>query len=463
MGSRPPFQFVTNTLSLAREALLSMFSGALDAKRTAAWKEYGYPEEVTFAKLLSAYERGGLGHGAVHRLLDGCWQQLPRIKSPAADKESEWEKKLAKAFKDGQLWAKLRDLDRRNMVGRFAAIVYRAADGKMLAEPLQRAQKLVDIIPVFESQIRVTRWHEDERAENYGQPAMFQIETSKPGADDQARPRTWVDVHPSRVQVLAEGAVGSNFFDGTPLLKAGFNALIDAEKITGGSGESFLKNSARTVVFQYAPEANVQAITTADGNAGKSVREIHEEQTRALNQNIDSSIVMQGGEANTLQTTISDPTGPFGVAVSVFAASVRIPMTILIGQQTGRLASDEDRDDFNERCKARQDNELTPMVEQFVRRMQECGVFEAGEFEVEWPELGAPTDTEKLDRLTKMTAAMQQASNAGLTEPLFDANELRKAVGYEERTDDGMPEEGDLLPGDPAADPQKPPAQQRRA
>jgi len=51
-----------------------------------------------------------------------------------------------------------------------------------------------------------------------------------------------------------------------------------------------------------------------------------------------------------------------------------------------------------------------------------------------------------------MATAMKAAFDAGLTEPLFDANELRAVVDFEERTDDGMPAEGDPAV-DPAADP----------
>ncbi|MGE8444299.1 hypothetical protein [Comamonas sp.] len=39
-------------------------------------------------------------------------------------------------------------------------------------------------------------------------------------------PEKWADVHPGRVQILAEGAVG-DFYDGVPLLRAGFNRLVD--------------------------------------------------------------------------------------------------------------------------------------------------------------------------------------------------------------------------------------------
>lgn len=438
----------------AREALLDAWGeGSLDAKRPTAWSTYGYPKQLDFERLLGAYERGGAAHGAVHRLLDGCWQELPRIKSPAKDEESPWEKKTAQLLRSIRAWAKFRDLDRRNMVGRYAALIYRVADGKTLDQPLQTASKLVDLVPLYENQLQVVSWITDTNAENFGLPEMYEYRSLRPGATDQAQPEQWVKVHPSRVQLLAEGAVG-NFLDGVPLLRAGFNALVDLEKVSGGSAESYLKNSARTLVFQYGPDAQVEAFqyTDAEGNtATKTVREVHEDQARKLNKNTDSSIVIKGGEASTLQTATSDPSPAFQVAANLFAAAVRIPFTILFGQQTGRLASDEDRDDFNARCKSRRDNDLTPMLEEFVTRMQACGLIEAGEFEIEWPPLGAPTDAERLDNVNKMTAAMQQAASAGLTEPLFDANELRAAAGYEERADDGMPTEEDRRQADEAA------------
>jgi hypothetical protein len=116
---------------------------------------------------------------------------------------------------------------------------------------------------------------------------------------------------------------------------------------------------------------------------------------------------------------------------------------VLFGQQTGRLASDEDKSDFANRCSSRQEFELTPMLEEFITRMQAAGIIDSGEFEIEWPPVNAPTEKDKVDLLGKMTAAMQQAYQAGLTEPLFDANELRAVVDYEQRKDDGMPTEDD--------------------
>lgn len=436
---------VDQSVIRSREELLA-FAMGLDQKRPTAWVQYGWPTQVDFDLMYRAYERTGAGNGAVHRLLDGCWQALPRIKAPGSDDIGAWETEVSKLFKSLGLWAKIKDFDRRNLIGRYAGLIYRVADGKELREPLERATKLVDVIPVFENQLKVVGWHSDPNdADNFGKPKMFQYRKRVlQNVDKQGAPDDWAEVHPSRVQIFAEGSVG-DMFDGIPLLQAGINDLINIEKISGGSAESFLKNSARTIVFNYDANAQVQAITTQDGQT-KTVREVHEEQTKALNRNQDSSIVLQGGQASTLQTTISDPKPSFEVSANNFAASVRLPFTVIFGQQTGRLASDQDKADAIARYKSRQSNELTPVVEEFVRRMQAAGIIKAGEFEVEWPDIAAPSDEQKLGNLLKMTQAMTAAFQAGLP-PIFTAEELRKVAGYKE----ALP----LLPmgeGDPGAD-----------
>jgi hypothetical protein len=431
-------EIVINEASLreivrARESLL----GSLDAKRPRAWDQYGYSESVSFEQLLQAYERGGAAYGAVHRLLDKCWQEKPRIKRPDSDEETPWEAAVDALLTSMGGWQKLRDFDRRNMVGRYAGLIYRVADNMALREPLGRGGKLVDIVPVYENQLKVTAWHSDTNSPDFGTPAMWQYRMRPPpnGQDTQGRPDQWVDVHPSRVQILAEGSVG-DFFDGVPLLRAGFNHLVDLEKIAGGSGESYLKNSARTLVLKFDPNASVQAL--ADGKSGTEAADAVQAKTDRLNRNIDSSIVLQGGEASTLQTTVADPEPSFRVAANLFSASVQIPFTVLFGQQTGRLASDQDKADMIARCKSRQINELTPMLTKFITRAQAAGWIEGGGFEVCWPDLDAPSDLDKLALSEKMAAVNKTLFDSGDL-AAFSAEEVRRAAGYEE----GLPDAAD--------------------
>ncbi|WP_343633744.1 phage portal protein [Roseateles sp.] len=454
-------EITTNSYDVARARAeyLMQFGAGLDAKRPSAWTEYGYKTQLDFDDFRQAYERGGAGHGAVQKLLARCWSEWPRIKKPEADDETPWEKQVAALITGIKGWQKFQGFDRRNLIGRYAALIYRVADGKALREPLVKATKLVDIVPLFEDQIKVTEWFSDTNdTENYGKPRMFQYRTRSPSSvgDREAKPQDWVDVHPSRVQILAEGSDSDDFYEGVPLLKAGFNSLVDIEKLSGGGAESALKNSARTIKFEYDAAAAPQAITSnPDGTPGtKTVREVHEEQTRKLNRSQDSAIVIQGGKADTLQTQVANLGPQFEIAANLFSASVGIPFTILFGQQTGRLASDEDQKEMNARAAARQRNELTPMLTEFVRRMQDCNVIEAGEFEIEWPDLGAPTDEQKIDKAAKMAVMNKTTFDGGGTTPIFDENEIRKAAGYEERDEgqgDGFKEE--TPPAEPLADP----------
>jgi hypothetical protein len=436
----------TTDIEIIRARQLA-YGGSLDAKRPDSWQVYGYPDDVTFERMLTAYERGGAAHGAVHRMLDGCWQDNPRIKTEGSEDETPWEKNTLKVLKSVRGFAKLRDLDRRNMIGRYAGLILRVADSLALREPMVRAQKLVDMVPVYENQLRVTAWNVDETSEDYGKPTMYQYRTRpvQNQGDTQGRPETWIDVHPSRIIIMAEGSVGDDMFDGVPLLKAGFNALVDIEKVSGGSAESFLKNSARTITIQYDKDASPSAIG-ADGEK-VSIKQAHESQVKALNSNQDGAIVTQGATAGVLQTTVSDPGPSFMVPANIFSASVQLPFTILFGQQTGRLASDQDKKDADARYKSRQTNEITPVIEETIRRLQGVGVIEPGAFEVEWRDISAPSDLDKLNNLKLMTGAMADVFKNGITD-LFTVDELRKSVDYapvDESQLPDMPAEGDPL------------------
>lgn len=456
--------YTLRELASARTQTLSGLLGALDNKRPTAWDQYGYPATVTFSALLQAYERGGAASGAVHRLLDKCWQQVPRIKKPGNDAGSDWETRTKGVLKAAKVWRALRDLDRRNMVGRYAAVIYRVADGQPLSAPLVRASKLVALVPLYEDQIKVTRWDEDQQSETFGQPLMYQFQSrrSATSTDMHGQPVEWADVHPSRVQIMAEGAVG-NFLDGVPLLRPGFNNLIDLEKIAGGSAEGFLKNSSRTISVEFDANGSPWALASTPGQTvptGSDITTALNDKVKALNRNIDSALLLQGGKATTLQTSQISPGPAFEVAANLFAASVGLPFTILFGQQTGRLASNEDQKDYNARGQSRRENELTPVVEEFISRMQAAGIIEPGDFEVEWAPLDAPGEAEQLANAKTMAEINKTSAEAGRA-PVFDENEIRGVADFEEREElKGIPLEGDpnAVAGDPHAAPNGKPA-----
>lgn len=297
-------------------------------------------------------------------------------------------------------------------------------------------------MPVWEDQLRVTAWNSDSTSEDYGNPAMWQYRAR--AVSNRARvnigaPDQWMDVHPSRVIIWAGGGVSPQYDDGVPMLEAGYNSLVNLEKITGGSGESFLKNSARNVVVNFSPDADLSGAVRrgADGDSEPvGVKQALNDGIRRLNNNADAAIVTQGATVDTLRADNIDPSPAWGISASEFAASVSLPMTVIFGQQTGRLASDEDQKQVNALCEERRDNEITPQVEELIRRLQACGLIEPAEFEVEWEDLDAPTESDKLDRALKLVQIAKDGVQAGMP-GVIEAAEVREAA--------------DLPPIDPAA------------
>lgn len=440
--------FVVNELyNTGRAAFLSQFGKSADTKRPAAWVSYGYPDEITFTDYLNRYERDASAHGAVHKLLEKCWSETPRIKLENGDeKESPWEAKLKAQLKSISFWHAFANFDRMGMVGRYSGLIYRIADGQEVSQPAGDGD-IVDVVPCFEDQLRVTAWDSDLNSPTYGMPAMFQFRTGLPQnqGDTQAQPEQWQDIHPSRVQILAEGSTPKRMFDGIPFLRAGYNSLVDMEKISGGSGESFLKNSARSVVVEFDNEADVAGAISSgaklEGDGNTNPADIVEDQVKALNRNQDSAMMLQGAKAYTLQTTLFDPSGPWTVAANQFSASVQIPFTILFGQQTGRLASDQDQKDFANRAMSRIRNVIIPALSEFISRAQAIGWIDAQPFEIECPDLNAMSDKDKFDIAFKMSEINAKETAQG---PAFTTDEIRQATGYDALTQPiEMPPEGD--------------------
>jgi hypothetical protein len=456
-------EYTVNEIDL-RDAIMSRqaFLGAsMDNKRPRAWDQFGYPMVVDSTMLLAAYDRNGAAFGAVHQTLDRCWQDKPRFKLKGKDEETQWEKDVHKLLDDIGAWPKLHEWDRRNMVSRYAGLVLRFRDGRPPEQPVRSGAKLIDVVPMYEHQLRVASWDNDLASETYGKPTMYEYaQRDVLGADKQAKPQRFEMLHPSRVVMLAEGAVGDDFLEGVPLLKPGYNHLIDLEKVSGGSAESYLKNSARTLRFVFDKDADPLKIVGAKADGSRAtaddVRRVMQDRADRVNSNIDAAIVGQGMTVDALQTSLHDPEPSFLICAEMFAASVRIPFTILFGQQTGRLASDEDKDAWNRRCTSRRMNVLTPALTALIRAMQKAGAVAAGDFEVEWPSLEAAGEDEQVSLAEKLANVNKAMVAAGRNAP-FAENEVRVAAGYDEEPELDLPlvpeEDPALAEGDPERDP----------
>lgn len=425
--------------------IMAALGYGMDSTRN-TWAQFGYPTDITFDMYMGAYLRQPAAHALIERMLGKCWSKTPEIcelrdgDESASDRQATpWEKEVAKLFRDKKirLWDCIKDTDRMNMIGRYAGLIMRIADGATLDMPAGSG-KLVEAVPCYESQIKVTAWGTDPNSADFGKPTMCQFRSSEQRLKnpEMAAPEEWANIHPSRIIFLAEGAPVGKWWEGVPFLQACYNKLIDLEKISGGSADAYKKNSAMKVALEYGEATSpYDAIRAAYPDAKPAeVREKLDESVSKVTSGQDSVIVMQNGKANQLQAQMIDPTGSWTIAANEAAASQQIPFTILFGQQTGRLASDQDQSDFAKVASSRRADVLTPFIENIVQWLADHGCISAApqDFVIEWDDLLAPGQKDKLANAKTMIETNKAAIDAGQA-PVYDTNEARVAGGYDPR------------------------------
>lgn len=452
-------QFLVNALAEIGRGR-SLYAGRQgNTKRTKLYDEFGYPDHLTFDHFYRAYERNPVAFAAVHKLLDSCWVDNPTIIDGDEDKESTetslWEKAATKLLK--KHWKKIKDADRRNLVGRYSALLIQFKDGREWKEPVDtnvvsrlRDKAIVKLIPAWESQIKPGNFDTDTMSETYGQPVNYQFNEQPVGDDGTYGPVRSVTVHPDRVIILCEGSEDENMLSGVPFLRAGYNKLLDLEKISGGSAEGFLKNASRQLGIAFDKETDMATLKAQAVEAGfKDLGDALNDKIGRMNRGTDAALVMQAGSPSVLSVAAADPSPSWTVAANEFSASVQFPFTIMFGQQTGRLASDEDKTDMAKRCNGRRWGFMTAVVTAVLERSWTMGVIDpptSGEVTLAWSDLLAPSEKEKIANMQAMADVAQKTQSAYLS-PAITQNEIR-AVGEMEP----MPE-NELPPVVPPRDP----------
>jgi len=434
-------QFLVNALADAIGRQRMLYAGQPgNTKRTKLWDEFGYPNNLEFDRYYRAYERNAVAYAAVHKLLDACWTDNPTIidgeEAKEATKTTEWEKAVTKLLK--KHWPKIKDADRRNLVGRYSALLIQFRDGREWSKPVDKMvvarlkdKSIVKLIPAWESQVKPGNFDTDTLSETYGQPVSYNFNEQPVGDDGTNGPVRGVTVHPDRIIILSEGSEDENMLSGVPFLRAGYNKLLDLEKVSGGSAEGFLKNASRQLGIAFDKETKMEALVKAATDAGyKDLGEALNDKVAKMNRGTDAALVMQAGTPSVLSVAAADPKPTWEVTANEFAASIQCPFTILFGQQTGRLASDEDKTDWAKRCNGRRWGFQSTVVENILERFWNLGVIDppsSGEVTLAWSDLLAPSEKEKIANMQAMATVAKDTQQAFGT-PAVDENEIR-AVG----------------------------------
>ena len=417
-----------------------------DTKHMKAWFDYGYPMAVDFYMHWNMYKRNGLAKAGVDIPVNLCWMDSPTIRSGDDDehKETPWEKAANALAKRLKLWRHLRDADRMQRVGRYSAIFIRVRDGLSPDKPLGNIKEgqIIELMPLWEGQLEPNDVDQNTASDTYSKPLNYTYSATGTGNQNNKAADSF-QIHHSRLILLSEDAVGGSIY-GTPTNEAGFNALLDWDKIRGSGGEA-----------SWLAAANKQILTPKEGSSGSISAETLDginDALKDMKEGLDEALFLSGVESTAMNNTVPDPEIYKDMALEEYSASVQLPAKILVGTQSGVKAGDEDTAGLMRMMQSRRVNCLNDFIDSFLTWCYKYGVLVMPEdgHTIAWSDLTAPSLMQRIDAIVKMaqTNISERGSGNG---PVFMPDEMRKVADYEPLDADLTGDEpGETLPDDEA-------------
>lgn len=399
--------------------------------------DFGYPAKLTFNNYWNMYRRFGIAKNVVELPVDTGWVTPPTIEG-----SDSLTKEIDKLINDFKMWQRVKGLDKRQRVGRYAGMYMRVKDNKKPSEPIEGQfnglASLVEMMPLYESQLEVKESNKDPQSEEYGNPILYEYSGSVEGDRNEEINNT-LTIHASRIIIASEDA-DAGWIYGVSSLESVYNSLMDLRKVIGAGAEGFYKNAAQNIVFELKDAASAK-------NNAELLNKFNDHYDEFSHNRFRRAMWTPGLQATVLNSELTNPKEYFMVALNDVAAGSKIGATILIGQQTGKLASTEDSNNFLSTIQSRRMNFMTDLVADVIDWMMNTGILKKEEYEIQWDDLLARSDVEKMVSAKEMAETNNKQFLSGQSVP-FSPEEIREAAGFDPEE---MPEdEGELI--DPDAD-----------
>ena len=423
---------VFNELSLRQAAMKKM----LDGPNRDIDTECGYPTTISIQNYQDMFDREGIANRVVRCMPEESWQNDPEVYEVEEAEETEFETEVKAVVVKHNIFHHLQRADEISGIGEFGIILLGIDDGKLLSEPVENidetgevsdgnAYELLYIREFSQSVVQVGSRQTDISNPRYGKPLSYNItfqDTSEASSNGGVATLSQT-VHWTRVIHLADNRVMSEVF-GTPRQKPVWNREMDIRKILGGSGEMWWKGAFPGIAFEVNPLLAEQGIQLDS----ESVKE----QMDLYSNGLQRYLAIQGMTAKPMAPQVADPKGHLEVQLQSVAITLNIPIAVLLGNVLGQSASIQEMRNWNKRLTKRQDKYLSPLVVRpFFDRLIAFGVLPkpAKSYSIFWPDLAAPTDSDKADIALKQTQSFAQyvgGNVSQLIEPESYLTEIHK-------------------------------------
>lgn len=403
----------------------------------------GFKRELTISDYRERYRRGGIAKALIDLLPDEMWDDGVYIRESDYDPESpsDHETKSADLWKRLGVESRLLKADKLAGLGRYSIVLIgvRERSGNTdLSQPMPRLSGPDDIVYLrqfAEDNAQVLSLVADNTSPRFLQPEFYEIQTGNPKTGPGILLPSQVNVallkvHWTRVIHVAHGLLESDWL-GTPDLEASYNDLESLYKIAWGGSEAAWRRMDPGTQWDLDPEYE----------HGEKEKEQLREQIEELRHNLRRDVYTGGIKATVLNANVDKFESNINAIVKLIGGTQRIPYTILLSEELGLRAGENNRDNLDILTGARRKGFGDPLVRQFQDRMIEYGALpkpRSGEYVVTWGVEEEMTETEKAELAEKLAKAnqAQAAARGGL---IWLADEIRDKVG-----DDPMPDRPEM-------------------
>jgi len=389
---------------IGRARLASVLGKSFGGNRD-LYEAIGYPRVLCFADYNARYARQDIARRVVNAYPDATWRRPPQVLEDESDYETDFESRFNQIATETRLFHYVLRADRLAGVGYYAVLFLGFDDGKPLDTPVTKSRKLLYCQPYDESQAAIHAYDLDPRSSRYGLPEMYNLTMQNSTTGAQARL-----VHWSRLIHVADNAESNDVF-GTPRLQSVYNRLQDIETIVAGSAEMFWKGGFPGYAFQ------------ADADADMSVQSMNELQTE-IDEYVNKMkryLRVQGVEVKELRPQIADPSNHVEVQVNLISSATGIPKRILIGSEMGKLASEQDKENWRDRVDERRATFAEPIIMRtLIDRLITVGLLpKVKQYIIKWPEIDTLSEREEADIAKIKSEAINSYSSSPESIALF--------------------------------------------
>jgi len=430
----------------------------------------GYVRSPEYPHYRARYERTDTAKALIDKLPKKAWAQPKIIDTGAEEEETEFER-VAEEFLAGEYTSEnpievLERAARMERLGKYSLIFIgfnddaaspdrelpegrEPEDSENTAEQLlsnevdtssleemDPEEAIVYIEPYDEGRVEEDsiNWETgDPTSEKFGEPIEYRV--------DMGDNRPVANIHWSRV-IHVVGNIFDDRFESSSILKQSLNRIDDIEKILGGSAEAYWRSAYQGLVIS-PPEVNGEYAEFTD-----SGDDLHKQINRYIN-NFSREIFTEAN-VEPIEVNAKSPMDFVEAQYRDLATGHDIPQSILMGNETGERATEEDREMWHERVgefrvEYCEPAELRPLFDRLIR-MNAFPEPEGGPsgYRIVWPPLDEKSEKE-LWEIRQTIANTIQTGTGGKPQQVISPEEFReKVLGW-------SPERGSETQGSPPA------------